>query len=254
MTATKIPMALQMYSIRKVAEQDLAGTLRAVADMGYDGVEFAGYYGHEAADIRRMLDDVGLRCAGAHLGVKQLQGDELVLTAEFNRTLGNDRLIIAHLPEEMRNTREACLRSAEMLTDMSGRAAAVGARVGYHNHFTEFTPLAGGELAAWDLLFQNTPDAVIMQLDTGNAMHGGADPLVYLRRYPGRAKSVHLKEYSGGYDKALVGEGDTPWAEVFELCETIGSTEWYVVEQENYALDPLECVKRCRENLAKMGR
>jgi sugar phosphate isomerase/epimerase len=84
-----------------------------------------------------------------------------------------------------------------------------------------------------------------MQFDTGNAMHGGADALPFLDRYPGRAVTVHLKEHSASNDKALIGEGDIPWNEVFARCETTAGTKWYIVEQESYAYPPLECVDRC---------
>ncbi len=93
-----------------------------------------------------------------------------------------------------------------------------------------------------------------MQLDTGNAFHGGADPVPYIERYPGRAITVHLKEFAKTNDKALIGEGDVPWDVVFQLCETIGKTEWYIVEQETYAHPPLECVDKCLQNLRKMGK
>ena len=93
-----------------------------------------------------------------------------------------------------------------------------------------------------------------MQLDIGNALHGGGNPVPYIERYPGRALTVHVKEYSATNDKALIGEGDIRWDEVFRVCETTGSTEWYIVEQESYAYPPLECVRRCRENLRRMGR
>jgi sugar phosphate isomerase/epimerase len=123
---------------------------------------------------------------------------------------------------------------------------------GYHNHFHEFTPM-DGELP-WDTFFGNTNKDVIMQFDTGNALHGGGEAPPFLERYPGRALSVHLKEHSATNDKALIGEGDVPWDEVFRLCETIGGTQWYVVEQESYAYSPLECVDRCLQNLKAMGK
>ena len=84
-----IPIALQLYSVRHECEKALPGVLHAVAAMGYDGVEFAGYYGRSAQELRRMLDDVGLRCAGTHTGLNTILGDELPRTIEFNRTLGN---------------------------------------------------------------------------------------------------------------------------------------------------------------------
>ena len=93
-----------------------------------------------------------------------------------------------------------------------------------------------------------------MQLDFGNALHGGGDPIPYVERYPGRAVTVHLKEFSATNDKALIGEGDVDWERLFTLCETIGATEWYIVEHETYAYPPLECVVRCLQAVRKMGR
>jgi len=123
---------------------------------------------------------------------------------------------------------------------------------GYHNHNIEFAPM-DGELP-WDTFFGNTRKDVVMQIDMGNALWGGADPVPFLERYPGRAITVHLKEYAGGYDRALIGDGDVRWRDVFRLCETTGDTVWYIVEQENYALPPLECVKRCLQTLRAWGK
>lgn len=92
-----------------------------------------------------------------------------------------------------------------------------------------------------------------MQLDTGNALVGGAEPAPILKRYPGRALTVHLKEHSATNDKALIGEGDVDWPLIFDLCENVGGTEWYIVEQETYPVPPLEAVRNCLENLRKMG-
>jgi sugar phosphate isomerase/epimerase len=110
-----------------------------------------------------------------------------------------------------------------------------------------------GELP-WDTFISNTRQDVIMQLDTGNALDGGADPIPFLERYPGRAVTVHLKEYSPANDKAIIGEGEVRWAEVFRLCEASGGTRWYIVEQEGYAYPPLECVERCLRALKGMGK
>ena len=85
-------------------------------------------------------------------------------------------------------------------------------------------------------------------------MHGGADAVPFLEQYPGRATTVHLKEYSPTDEKALIGDGDIPWTRIFELCETSAGTEWYIVEYESDAYMPLECIDRCLQNLRKMGK
>ena len=248
----RLPIALQLYSVRKDCEQDLPGTLAAVARMGYEGVEFAGYYGRSAEELRRMLDDLGLKCCGTHTGLNNLLGDSLQATIDFNKTLGNPFLIVPGLPAERRESRAAWVETAHLFTEASSAARAQDMYVGYHNHSVEFQPL-DGELP-WDTFFGNTPQEVVMQLDIGNALHGGGDPIPYIERYPGRALTVHLKEHSATNDKALVGDGDVDWQRTFQLCETIGNTQWYIVEQESYAYPPLECVDRCLQNLKAMGK
>jgi len=199
-----------------------------------------------------MLDDLGLRVAGTHIGLNTLQGDALAETVAFNRTLGNRFLIVPGLPEERRNSRAAWQGTAEIFNQIAAKLVDEGMVTGYHNHFVEFQPM-DGELP-WDTFFSNTRDDVVMQVDIGNALHGGGDPIPYIARYPGRAITVHLQEHSATNDKALVGEGDVDWGQVFELCESVGGTEWYIVEQESYAYPPLECVDRCLQNLREMGK
>ena len=246
----KTPVALQLYSVREDCKTDLEDTLKAIAQMGYDGVEFAGYHNRGAAELRRILDDLGLRVAGAHTGLTTLSGDELQKTVEFHKTLGNTYLIVPSLPAERRNSRGAWLEAAGLFDEIAEKLAPEGMATGYHNHVFEFTPMEG-ELP-WDTLFGNTRAEVVMQLDTGNALHGGADPVPFLEKYPGRAKTVHVKEYSKTVDQPLVGEGDVRWADVVRLCASTGGTEWYIVEQESYRYAPLECARLCLENFRRM--
>ncbi|MFQ6130423.1 MAG: sugar phosphate isomerase/epimerase family protein [Armatimonadota bacterium] len=248
----RIPIALQVYSVRKDAAEDLAGVLGAVAKMGYEGVEFAGYYGHSAEDIRKMLDDNGLKCAGTHIGLDSLLGDRLEPTVEFHKTVGCKFLIVPGLPQERRNSRQAWRQTAELFNEVARRLKPFGMRPGYHNHTVEFQPM-DGELP-WDTFFGNTGRRVTMQLDTGNAMHGGADPVAFLKRYKGRAATIHLKEYSKTNNQALLGEGDMPWERIFKVCESTGRTKWYIVEQESYAYSPMRCVELCLRNMRKMGK
>lgn len=247
-----IPIGLQLYSVRDDAAKDLPGVLAAVSKMGYVGVEFAGYYGYSATDLRKLLDDNGLKCCGTHTGLQTLLGDELEKTIEFNKTLGNKYLIVPGLPRERTESKAAWLETAHIMNAISEKVKPHGQLTGYHNHHTEFHPLEG-ELP-WDIFFGNTSKDVVMQFDTGNAMHANAEAGPFLQRYPGRALTVHLKEFSATNDQALIGEGDVKWDEIFTLCETVGGTEWYIVEQESYAYPPLECVDRCLQNLRKMGK
>jgi len=246
----RFPIGLQLYSVREDCKRDLPGTIAAVAKMGYKGVEFAGYYDRSAEQLRKMLDDNGLVCCGTHTGLDTLLGDNLRQTIAFNKTLGNKYLIVPGLPGKYRSSHQAWLDTAKLFNELAEKVKPHEMLVGYHNHSIEFTAM-DGELP-WDTFYGNTRKDVIMQIDVGNAIHGGADPLPYLYKYPGRAITVHVKEFSKTNKKALIGEGDVNWKAFFALCKAVGQTEWYIVEQESYAYPPLECVERCLRNLRKM--
>jgi sugar phosphate isomerase/epimerase len=248
----RIPIALQLYSVREDCKKDLPGVLAAVAKMGYDGVEFAGYYERSARELRKMLDDLGLKAAGTHIGLEALLGEAFPRTVEFNQTIGNQFLIVPGLDRARTGSRNAWLDTAKVFNEIADKLRPLNLYTGYHNHHTEFAPL-DGEMP-WDTFFKNTRPEVVMQIDLGNCLHGKADPVPLLERYPGRALSVHLKEYSATNPKALIGEGEVRWSDVFRICETTGKTKWYVVEQESYAHPPLECVERCLKNLKGMGK
>jgi sugar phosphate isomerase/epimerase len=252
MAKKKIPIALQLYSVRKECEKDLPAVLAAVAKMGYDGVEFAGYYNRSAADLKKMVGDLGLKVAGAHVGLNTLQGDELPKSIDFHRTLGNKYLVVPWIPEELRKTLDDWKKIAEQFNAIADKLKSAKMQTGYHNHNIEFTGEPGK--TPWDVFFQNTKKEVICQMDTGNCIHGNADPLKFMEPFPGRLTTVHLKEFSKTNDKALIGEGDVKWSDVFRVCESAGGTKWYIVEQESYAYPPLECVDRCLKKLREMGK
>jgi len=248
----KIPVALQLYSVRHDCEKDLPGTLTEVAKIGYKAVEWAGYYGRSAKELRAMLDERGLKCCGTHTGLETLMADKLAATIGFNKTLGNPNLIVPWLDPEKHSTRQAWMDTAKTFNDLADKLKPHGMRVGYHNHIHEFHPIDG--VLPWDIFFGGTKKDVIMQFDTGNALEGGGEAAPFIKRYPGRAISVNVKEYSKSNPKALIGEGDINWKDLFHLLETVGGTEWYILEYESDAYPPVESVRRCFENMKKMGK
>jgi sugar phosphate isomerase/epimerase len=249
--AAKIPIGLQLYSVRNECGKDLPGVLKAVAAMGYKGVEFAGYYGRDAAALRKLLDENGLACCGTHTGWNTIQDDALKATVEFNRTLGNKYLVVPGLPKGRLETVEACKETAKILTAQAAKVKDAGMYVGYHAHGGDFKKFADGQ-TPWEVIFGNAGPGVIMQLDTGNCLGGGGDPIAILKKFPGRSLTIHLKEH-GGPAAAAVGDGEVKWSEVFALCESTGKTEWYIVEHESGSA-PMESVKACIDNLRKMGK
>ena len=244
----KIPVALQLYSVREDCSRDFIGTLKRVAEIGYEGIEFAGYYEMEAKEIKKILDDFSLKVAGTHTGIETLLGDQLQKTIEFNSILGNKFLIVPGLPEEYTNSKEEWLEAAYLFNEISQRLKPYGMRVGYHNHWIEFKPI-DGEIP-WDIFFEAANSDIVMQLDTGNCMRGGGDPVKILKKYSERVATIHLKEFSSTDEKAILGEGEVDWNEILSLCR--GKTEWYIIEQESYAYPPIKCVELCLKNLRKI--
>lgn len=244
----KIPVGLQLYSVRDQCKNDLPGTVAAVAKIGYRGVEFAGYHGRSAKELRKLLDDNGLVACGTHTPYESVLGDKLKATVEFNQTIGNKFLIVPWMNETQ--SKQVWLDRAKLFNDLADQVKADGMWVGYHAHAHDFKQIEG--VSAWDLFFGNTKPEVIMQLDTSNCCDGGADPVAVLKKYPGRARSIHIKAHGGGPD-AVIGEDKVDWAEVFAFCEGKGRTQWYVLEHES-GKDPLEAVRRSFEALKKMGK
>ena len=256
----KIPIGLELYSVRHELAQDVSGTLQAVAAMGYAGVEFAGAPQHRAEELRAILDEVGLACCGWHTPFALIQDDQLDATIVFNRAVGNDKIIVPGIPAELRRSRADWLKLAEFFNRLADKLAVHGMVTGYHNHHVEFTRLDGE--TPWDTFFGHTQPSVIMQLDNGNALMGGGDVVEIVEKYPGRAVTVHLKPYTviapeadrdAGF-RPLIGEDDVPWAAFFRACETVGGTQWYIVEYESDAFPPLEAVDRCLQALRAMGK
>ncbi len=254
---SRIPIALQLYSVRGEVQKDLPATLKAVAGLGYEGAEPWGYggesldwMGHAAADIRRMYDDHGLICCGIHLATGALLGDNLARTVEFNRLLGNRFLIIAADKPRM-SARETILELAGILNDAAEKVRPEGMYTGYHAHGFDFETV-DGEIA-WDILFGNTHEDVIMQMDIGNCANGGGDPIGTLRKFPNRARSVHLKDYGGG-PGSVIGEGQADWATIFDLCETQHPVEWYVVEEGGADGMGFDVCGRSLQALRAMGK
>jgi sugar phosphate isomerase/epimerase len=253
-----IPIALQLYSVRAECVRDLPAALKATADAGYQGAEPWGYngqsldwQGHSAADIRKQFDDNGLICCGIHLSSGALDGDNLKRTVEFNQILGNRFLILAG-----EKTRMSSVEGVNEFADVLNKAAETlrpeGMFPGYHAHGFDFANL-DGEIA-WDRLFRSTNADVIMQIDIGNCANGGGDPIATLRKFPNRARSVHLKDFGGPSPDSVIGEGKADWPEIFRLCETTQNTEWYVVEEGSSDGTGFDIPRRSLEALRAMGK
>jgi sugar phosphate isomerase/epimerase len=230
----KIPIALQLYTIGADLRQDMAGSLQKVAKLGYKGVEFAGFNNVDAKDIRKMLDDNGLQCVGCHTALNTLQGAEFDKTVEFNKTIGNPRLIVPSLSGNYTNSRKSIEDAADIFTGIAAKLKPLGMQTGFHCHPGEFRQVEGSTV--WDIFFTRANKDVIMQCDLGHMGTAGADQVAYLNRYPGRAATVHVKP---AHAAPLLGaDGDTnKWPDIFKACESVGGTQWYIVEYDGGSMD-----------------
>lgn len=253
----KVPIALQVYSVREYASKDLRGTLKRIAEIGYKGVEFAGYYGNEAKDVRKWLDEAGLQAISTHLGVPSLLEGQFEKTVEFEKTLGNKRLIVASGLSASCKTDAGNQMTAYLFNEIAAKARKVGMQIGFHAHFNDFSDVNGK--TAWELFFSRTSEDIIAQMDVGNCMHGGADPYAEVSKFPGRGKLMHLKAENekGKHGACVLGQGDiVDWKRMFDIAENIGGVEWYIVEQEDCrdGSDIFEACAEDFENLKKAGK
>jgi sugar phosphate isomerase/epimerase len=192
-----VPVGLELYSVRDELTKDLMGTVRAVAQMGYEVVEFySPYYSWTtdyAKQVRALLDDLGIRCLSTHNGANVFAAGGLDKAIELNQIIGS-KLIVMASAGRVQGT-DAYYGVAEKLTLASGRLEPLGMAAGFHNHSSEFMAPEGGQ-RPMDILAANTPMDVVLQLDVGTCVHAGADPVAWITRNPGRIKSMHCKDWA----------------------------------------------------------
>jgi sugar phosphate isomerase/epimerase len=248
----KIQVGVQLYSVRKRCEQDLVATLKAIKEMGYVGVEFAGYYGKTAKELKQLLGDNGLVACGTHTGLDTIKPENLAKTIAFNQEIGNKYLIV---PGMGAKTKEDWLAMAKLFSAAAATAKGSGMYVGYHNHQHEFKDTFDDGKCKWETLFDNAAPDVCTQVDVGHVVSAGHDPVKWLKKYPGRARTIHTKEIYPGpgvLGKAPEGKVGVNWDEVFAVAEA-DVTEWYIVESE---ADPmsLDNIRGCFDFLKAKGR
>lgn len=252
MTHDRIPVALQLYTVREEAAKDWLGTLRRVAAMGYPAVELAGTGGLSAQDLRKALDDLGLRCSGSHIGLGELEGD-LQGVLDYNLAIGNRYVVVPALPGNLRRSEAAYRDAARRLNAIGAACRERGLTLAYHNHNFEFQRF-GGRLAL-DILYDETDPALVKgELDVFWVVHAGADPVAWLRDHPGRCPLVHLKDMAPGPERtfAEVGEGIIDFQPIFAAAKATGA-EWYVVEQDTCRRPSLESAELSLRHLQEWG-
>jgi sugar phosphate isomerase/epimerase len=244
-------VGLMLYTVRDECARDLEGVLRAVAEIGYEGVELFDLHGHDAAQVRSWLDGFGLVAAGRHAGLDALESDLPVLAEEL-RTLGCDRIALSWIdpPESSDDARAIVARIAEV----ARRAAAHGLRFGFHNHWSEVAMLDDADTVL-DKLRALPAELVWLELDLGWIWEAGVDPVDELERTAGRCPLVHVKDFQvrGTRKDCPVGDGDVGYDHVLPAAVSAGA-EWLVVEQDNPAAPALAAVERSFDAVRRMVR
>jgi sugar phosphate isomerase/epimerase len=252
----KIPIGLELYSVRSALAADPTGTVKKVAAMGYEVVEFfAPYYTwtvDQAKDMKKLLDDLGIKCHSTHNNLPSFQPANLQKTIDLNHAIGGTFVVLASSGRS--TTQEYWKKLAlETLAPALETLRAAGLRGGYHNHQYEFVPTDGGGPLPMQILAANTPKDFMLQFDVGTCVEMGSDPVAWVKANPGRINSLHLKDWSKekGY-RVLFGEGSVPWKPILEAAETTGGAEYLLIEQEGSDYSEFETAQRCLDAYKKL--
>jgi sugar phosphate isomerase/epimerase len=238
----KIPIATQLWCVRKELATDIPGTLSALGAMGYEAVELENAFGKSGAEWRKHLDAAGLRACGFHHRLSELQGDKLAESVAFNQAIGNRNLVIRSLPPGVYESAELLKTTAAAVNEVAERLRPQRMRVGYHNHTTDFNRIDGEYW--WNRFADQTSKDVMLQFDTGNASEmEGVTPQALIRRNPGRTVSMHVKPFSKKDPNAYLGADELDWPAIMTAAETVGGIEWYIIEYEKEGVPPLEALK-----------
>src|SRR5580658_3872443 len=246
--ASQIPVGLELYSVRNALKVDPIGTVRAVAGLGYQCVEFyAPYFDwteSQTKDMRNLMDDLGIHCYSTHNDSSYLAPEKISRARDLNHILGCKYIVMASSHEKA--GLDGWKAVADSLNFAAEQLESSGLKAGYHNHQTEFLPIDG--VRPIEILAKNTKPSVMLQLDVGTCIEAGSDPVAWIRANPGRIRSLHLKEWSPEAGKGytvLFGEGVAKWKAIFEAAESVGGVEYYLTEQEGSRFSELDTAKRC---------
>lgn len=250
---TSPQLSVQLWSVKEDVARDFTATLKSLAAMGFQGVEFArdfGPYANDPNGLREFLAANGLQVSGAHVLMDQLQGANFDATVAFYQALGCKYLIVPMDPRAFKV--ESAKDVAADLTAVQQKLVPLRMQVGYHNHKPEMLGEPGK--TPWDVIGGNTPPSVILQQDVAWTAAAGKNPIDVIKAYPGRILTTHYKAAvpGGGKDQqAIIGKDDTDWKALWQANSTIGGTLWVVVEQELYpeGMTPMQSVAASLQGL-----
>lgn len=233
------PVAVQLYSLREALGQDVEGTIRSVAEIGYVGVEPFGGMPGELGDVAALFRELGLQVCSSHVPYPDDDNAEYVLA--MAEAFGLGRICIAYLPPTEFETVDQIKRTCDRINQAGVFASANGLSLGYHNHWWEFKQLNG--TATLDLILEELDDSVFLQIDTYWAQVGGLDAVAVVEQAGARAPLIHLKDGPLDTDGNMtaVGGGKMDVPGIVQASEE--SAEWHIVELDRCATDMLGAVR-----------
>jgi sugar phosphate isomerase/epimerase len=254
--ASRIPVGLELYSVRTELLKDLPATVTAVAKMGYQIVEFYSPYFDwtpaAARDVRKLLDDLGITCRSTHNGPVSFTPDGLKKAIELNQIIGSRTIVQASAPNT--SGLDGWKAFGDRMTAVMETLRPLGMTAGFHNHQTEW----GGAIGQrpMDVLAASTPKDFVLQFDVGTCLEAKQDPVAWIAANPGRIKSMHCKDWGAGQGRGYAvafGEGDVPWNAVCDAAEAAGGVEYFLIEQEIAGPDgQIAMAQKCLANWKKL--
>lgn len=249
-----LPIACQLYTVRDLTQHDFAGAVKAVAGIGYRAVELAGYGNlGSAAEVRKVLDDLGLGVVASHTNIDALE-KALPRLLDDCEVLGCRTLVLSFLPEPRRKDADGWRAAAATLSGVGRACLERGVQLAYHHHHFEFQKFDGK--FGIDILWQNTePQVLKAELDTFWLRYAGIDPVKYINHIGGRATLLHLKDVQPGPPVRFgeVGSGILVIPDILAAAQRVG-IGWGVVEQDStYERPPVESLRISFDNLRRMG-
>jgi sugar phosphate isomerase/epimerase len=234
-------------------EKDYEGTLRKVAEMGYQNVELAGFGGRAAKDVRAILDEFGLKAIGSHVGLDLLEGDGLANAIEDHKVIGCRYIVVPWLAAERRQDKAGYLRLAEVLNQVGETVKQEGLQLAYHNHNFEFDQKFDGKPALEILFDETAPELVQGEIDTYWVLFAGQDPLAFMGKYPGRFPLIHIKDMEKeDRSFAPIGTGILPLDAIVQAAPAAGA-KYLIVEQDTTKGPSLDAVRISITNLKARG-
>ncbi len=248
--APRLPIGIQLYTVRELAGKDFKGTLKKVREVGYEAFEFAGFGDMDAGGVSSFMKSISAVTCGSHEGFEGLEKD-LAGRIAFNKAIGNPVMVVPSMPGKYREgSASEVVEFAGKLNEMGKKIREAGMKFCYHNHSFEFEKKGGKTI--YDLIFENSePELVQIEMDLAWVVNAKVDPLKLMDQYRGRIPVLHCKDITKDETLVPVGTGIVPFKEIVSEAGKMG-VDWYVVEQDSSRLPILEAIGISYRNLAQM--